>query len=212
MTRFFYREASIKAVEIAERFADGKATQQDLDAAEWPAETPTFGIDFHLELNPNCPERKEWTRHLLDNGLERDLEGEGNQQVPNSALNTKLFGAACLALYCLRNPPLNEWTWRATAFAKVDWPGKWLVNCVFGNPFHPSYVQPAWRSSACVQLAEDAFYRRTRENFLDRSILLALAAELECCGCSDALILDHLRSTVEHVQGCRVLDLILGKN
>ena len=212
LTRFFYRKASLTALDVAERFADGKATLQELNAANWPAETPTFGMDFDLEQSPDRPERKEWIQRLIENGFEADLEGDGNLRVPSSALTDKLYAASCLAYYCVWRSPLNEWRWQGNIFSRGDWPGKWLVNCVFGNPFHSTYVQHAWRSSACVRLAEVCFYHRTRNGFLDRKILLALAFELESLGCQESLLLGHLRSPEEHVQGCWVIDLILGKH
>jgi hypothetical protein len=38
-----------------------------------------------------------------------------------------------------------------------------------------------------------------------------LADALEDCGCDNAEILGHCRSGGEHVQGCWVVDLVLGK-
>ena len=45
----------------------------------------------------------------------------------------------------------------------------------------------------------------------DFSRMPELADALEAAGCRDAEILAHCRSVSEHVRGCWVVDLVLGK-
>jgi hypothetical protein len=84
-----------------------------------------------------------------------------------------------------------------------------LLRCVFGNPFRPvPSLAPsvlAWdggtlRKLAAAIYAERAFGR-----------LPILAEALEDAGCTDADVLGHCRGGGEHVRGCWVVDLVLGK-
>jgi hypothetical protein len=82
-----------------------------------------------------------------------------------------------------------------------------LVRELFGNPFRPA-AAPAWRvgeDSTALRLAQ-AIYRERR--FADLPIL---ADALEEAGCDHADALAHCRSGGEHVCGCWVVDLLLGK-
>jgi hypothetical protein len=76
---------------------------------------------------------------------------------------------------------------------------------VFGNPFRPVTVNPAWRTLNVTALAQSIYDNRT----FDRLPILADA--LEDAGCDNADILNHCRQPGEHVRGCWVVDLVLGK-
>ena len=81
-----------------------------------------------------------------------------------------------------------------------------LLRCICGNPFRrQNQFDPAWRMPATLALARDMYDSRS----FDR--LPALAEALEAAGCRDAEILAHCRSGGEHVRGCWVVDLVLGK-
>jgi hypothetical protein len=84
----------------------------------------------------------------------------------------------------------------------------WLLREVFGNPFHPVTVDDAWlmwNGRTLVKLAQAIFEERAFE----RMPILADGLEEACC--TDADILDHCRQPEQHVPGCWVLDLLLGK-
>jgi hypothetical protein len=87
-----------------------------------------------------------------------------------------------------------------------------LARCIFGNPFRPVSFDPAWLTPLVRSLAEAAHDdRREPEGTLDVERLVILADALEDAGCTDTAILNHLRSTVSHVRGCWVIDILLGK-
>ena len=90
-----------------------------------------------------------------------------------------------------------------------------LVRELFGNPFRPVSLAPAilaWNDAAVVHLARAAYdERHLPEGTLDNGRLAVLADALEEAGCTDADILGHCRSGGEHVRGCWVVDLLLGK-
>ncbi len=84
-----------------------------------------------------------------------------------------------------------------------------LLRDIFGNPFRPVVADPrwtAWNDSLVLKLARAIYDDRA----FDR--LPVLADALEDAGCADADILSHCRSGGEHVRGCWVLDLLLGKS
>src|SRR6516162_9151446 len=49
IAHLFFRPESLAAVEVAERYADGAASREELNRAEWCAESPTFGYEFQRE-------------------------------------------------------------------------------------------------------------------------------------------------------------------
>jgi hypothetical protein len=87
-----------------------------------------------------------------------------------------------------------------------------VVRDVFGNPYRPVAVQPAWLSAAVTSLPQAAYDERDMPTGeLQRDRLLVLADALEECGCTEAELLGHLRGPGPHVRGCWALDLVLGK-
>jgi hypothetical protein len=89
------------------------------------------------------------------------------------------------------------------------WIQVWILRDLVGNPFRPIHSIPAWRTwndGAICKIAQAIFEGR----YFDRLPILADA--LEDAGCDNADILAHCRGPNEHVRGCWVVDLILGKN
>ena len=84
-----------------------------------------------------------------------------------------------------------------------------LVRDIFGNPFRPVVIDPAWlrwHDSLAVSMARRMYDSRDFTN------MPVLADSLEEAGCTDRGILSHCRSGGEHVRGCWVVDLLLGKS
>jgi hypothetical protein len=83
-----------------------------------------------------------------------------------------------------------------------------LLEDLFANYFHQVAVNPAWltwNEGAVCKLAQGIYDERA----FDRLPILADA--LEDAGCDNADLLAHCRSGREHVRGCWVVDLLLGK-
>ncbi|MBP3959984.1 hypothetical protein J8F10_32485 [Gemmata sp. G18] len=76
---------------------------------------------------------------------------------------------------------------------------------LFGNPFRPVALVPVWLTSTVRALAEGIYQERA----FDRMPILADA--LQDAGCDNEDILTHCRQPGEHVRGCWVVDLVLGK-
>ena len=87
--------------------------------------------------------------------------------------------------------------------AAVDWPGRWLVDCVYGNPFRPPTIAPGWRTPTILAIAEGVYADRA----FDR--LPVLAGALDDAGCDAPDLLAHLRGPGPHARGCWALDRLL---
>ena len=81
-----------------------------------------------------------------------------------------------------------------------------LLRCIVGpRQFRDVVLTPAWRTATVMSVAQAIYDDRA----FDRLPILADA--LEDAGCTDHAILDHCRQPGEHVRGCWVVDLVLGK-
>jgi hypothetical protein len=88
-----------------------------------------------------------------------------------------------------------------------------FLRCIFGNPFRPVSLPPAWLTPAVLKLAQAAYDNRLLPaGHLDNTRLAVLADALEEAGCTGPDILSHLREPKDHVRGCWVVDLVLGKS
>jgi hypothetical protein len=77
---------------------------------------------------------------------------------------------------------------------------------LFRNPFRPVSFSPEWRTDTAVLLARQMYEAR------DFSAMPILADALQDAGCDNADILSHCRDTsLAHVRGCWVIDLVLNK-
>jgi hypothetical protein len=205
-----YDHTSRNAVEMAERAADGAATEHEIGYATWAAECPTFGFDFDPQfIRGNMRGGDYWpgVKRLLEMGVYTEADIATDGRLGDEAVVRRLYNAADIAYQCLYRiddeglgEPLLE-----HLVSQPEWPGGWLVREVFGNPFCPVAVAPEWRTEAVMAIARGAYTERA----FDR--LPFLADALEDAGCDAAEMLAHCRGPGPHVLGCWALDLVLGK-
>ncbi|VTS02118.1 Uncharacterized protein OS=uncultured bacterium PE=4 SV=1 [Gemmata massiliana] len=84
-----------------------------------------------------------------------------------------------------------------------------LIREVFGNPFHPPVIDPAWlqwNHGAVHHIAERIV---ASGDFTD---LPVLGDALEDAGCGNEELLRHCREPHRHVLGCWALDAVRGRN
>jgi len=87
-----------------------------------------------------------------------------------------------------------------------------LLHDIFGNPFRPVSIDPAWLTPTVLSLAQAAYDNRSLPaGTLDNARLAVLADALEDAGCPNQDILNHCRQPGDHVRGCWAVDLILEK-
>lgn len=186
----FTDERSRRAVEVAEQFADGLASPLELEIGrvEAKAAIPTRHPSKGLTVGG-----KAWREAKVTRAVARAAWDV--VQIP------------VYASYAARqtNSVAEQ---RGLAWKGECWQPN-LLRDIFGNPFHPVTVDPprlTWNGNTIPKLALSIYEER---HFAD---LPVLADALEEAGCTDIDILDHCRRPGEHVRGCWVVDLLLGKS
>jgi hypothetical protein len=194
------------AVDLAERFADDEATAADLDeahaavnrdisdsnAARVDAETPQFALQWLTTRGEPLTWQRAWAWHPLP--------------LVRGALNVDAYTR--MAVAALRGPPRPAHAERPTDTRAECRAHAQLIRETFGNPFRKGACDPswqAWNGGAVGELAHGIYEERA----FDR--LPVLADALEEAGCAEAALLAHCRQPAEHVRGCWVIDLLLGK-
>jgi hypothetical protein len=81
-----------------------------------------------------------------------------------------------------------------------------LLRDIFGNPFRPVRIKPAWLTSDVLALARGIY----ADLAFDRMPILADA--LQDAGCDHDEVLAHCREAREHARGCWLVDALLGKS
>jgi hypothetical protein len=77
---------------------------------------------------------------------------------------------------------------------------------IVGNPFQEIHFSPSWRTDTAVSLAKHMYDSR------EFSAMPILADALQDVGCEDEALLNHCRDTsLTHLRGCWVVDLVLGR-
>lgn len=202
-------DASRLAVEGSERFADHEIPQQEFEALAIEASRVHWGHDaldddrlmslakFAADYAAALPD-DSWQLWLVGDEVAQLLEGKvlESEGVSPEALESWASEWAESG-----GPP--GWTSR-DVYGEV----RQLLRDIFGNPFRSVTLNPAWRTSNVVALAQSIYDDRAFER------LPILAAALEDGGCDNADILNHCRqpSPTEHCRGCWVVDLVLGKS
>jgi hypothetical protein len=174
-----------KALEVGSRYADGRATDEELTAAYQLANGLALGPLYHWDTERQI---HRWAEAVAVAYATRVV-------TPDYPSIVSMAADAAWHIHRSAqrnpNPRLSD-----------------LVRDIFGNPFRAAALDHAWLAShdGTVPNLAKAIYD---DRAFDRLPILADA--LEDAGCADAAILDHCRSGGEHVRGCWVIDLLLGK-
>jgi hypothetical protein len=194
-------KAGLRALEVAERFADGQASDQQRAAAE-KARIARLERDPGLSA-PVLPSRVAILVPLRWQLAPRAIEAA--QHVACDAARAATFAAAEAAHGVSYGDP-----WTRNFYLQETEQQAELIREIFFKPLlrQRPKIEPAWRMAddgATVKLAEAIYAERA----FDRMPILADA--LEDAGCTHADVLGHCRGPGTHVRGCWVLDLLLGK-
>jgi hypothetical protein len=173
-------KCSRRAVEVAERFADGQATLLTLRKWHWAAYEA-----YEVEMTDQ-PGRVE-AAYAANCAVHEDAAW--------AALNASMAAADA----------------GQTRAGQCD-----LLRDIFANPFQAASpidrTWLSWNDGTIPRLARASYEERSLPaGTLDYARLAVLADALEEADCTNEEILDHCRSSSDHVRGCWVVDLLLGK-
>jgi hypothetical protein len=183
------RERSRAAVEVAERFADGLAGDD-----EWGAAGRHAAEEASLPHTAHLVPRVTWLDREPASAASYTCRPEAFQ----AALYTARKGCDGSLVGVLSRRKLRS---------QCN-----LLRCIVGSPFRAVNFSAAWQTATVRGLAEAAYSTRTTPaGTLDRTRLAVLADALEEAGCDSNDVLGHLRGPGPHVRGCWVVDLVLGK-
>jgi hypothetical protein len=169
------------AVDVAERFADGEASNEELESA---ASSTTS------DYTPGC-------------ACADAASAEGGVDAAIYAADNARHAAGEHAAF-LVNATDDHPAFAAGRAAEAEAQAR-LLRDVFGNPFGPVTPDSGWLTSTVVMLAEGIYQQKA----FDRLPILADA--LQEAGCDSERVLNHCRSEGPHVRGCWVIDMLTGR-
>ncbi len=198
-------ERSRNAIEVVERFADGLCGDDELRSA--------------AEQAGEAAEAAHWENRAGPIQTAAEAAAMASSEVLSSDLTMRLVETVAEAVGDQATDEDWEATWTTPGKTNEErWAAEQaiyknaearekgrqadLLRCIFGNPFRPTTIDPAWLSPTVVALAQTIYDDRD----FDRMPELADAPKK--AGCHDADILDHCRQSGLHVRGCWVVDLI----
>jgi len=174
-----------------ERYADGLVTTAEYQAAWRHADAQALDADH------DPPDTLTYATASV---------GVSNPPTVPSVSSCMDTAASALAYAVAENSPESEYDKKHDAARTQEvYQQVRLVLDIFGNPFHPITLNLHWFKPRVVKLTQTIYDERAFNR------LPVLADALEDAGCQDADILAHCRQPGEHVRGCWLIDLLLGK-
>jgi hypothetical protein len=197
-------DSARNAVELSERAADESMSAEALRAAAEAADA------FHLPAQDYAacydPGMGPFDTVLMASGRAAYAAYHACDSDPAVGSMGVIREASCAIAY-LRSTEYGQMV------AEGGDPAERAAHCallreIMGNPFRSPAIAPAvlaWNGGAVRRFAKAMYDERS---FAQMS---QLADALEQAGCTDADVIAHCREPGEHVRGCWVVDLILGK-
>jgi hypothetical protein len=209
-------QISQRTVEVAERFADGLATNTERrDAAEaaqavsqhygyiaagapGPDEDPNYD-DAAVKMGSDAASAAGCAASILPSAAELNVRVAANSVAyDNEAYYAGAHGDPDV-------DPDHPHLLARRAERAAQWK---LLEDVFGEKPRDKKIDPAWlqwKDGTIPKLAQAIYDERAFDRMPE------LADALEAAGCTSEEILAHCRGPGEHSKGCWVVDLVLGK-
>jgi hypothetical protein len=175
---------------------------------EWLSEEELIGIEHEGDWFPEILflSHAGWSARLTSQGMRRRKENQitfdTSKRKPHKRGDLAAWQESWDEVYEAYDTAVDavrttELVWQVAALRDV-----------FGSLFSPVRFDPAWLTwnDGTAQKIAQAIYN---ERAFDRMPILADA--LEEAGCTNSDILNHCRQQGEHVPGCWVVDMLLGK-
>jgi len=220
VSHLFPDDPSKKAVELAEKYADGKGSMYKLGAARKRAGTSLPALEGQTAAY-NAALETVWGIEAA--AWDDTVAWPTARSGAIGGLDAATKAARCIARATAfaadetwYDPPFSP-AMKDAKSATEEYLAK-LLRCVLGNPFRP--VPPrtgakrwneelrrwlTWNNSTVTALAQAIYDERA----FDRMPILADA--LEDAGCANQELLGYCRGEGTHFRGCWALDLVLGK-
>jgi len=197
-------ERSQRTVEVAERYADAKASAEELNE--------TFVDPHHVAMVTSATA----DALLYDGGI--TLEAASTAFASSNAAHAAASSASatprlaeavgvCFESAQLAASGVTPWT-HTSGHAGIEREAEAqaaILRDLF-RPFHTIPFNLTWRTPAALDLARMVYEGRKFD------LLPLLGVALSDAGCTDAKLLDHLRGPGPFVKGDWALDLVLGKD
>jgi hypothetical protein len=183
-------EESRQAVEVAERFAEGRATVDELGVAYHAGDRFAYSLG-------HATARRNQAAALAASYTADPAVPPATVSGGSCAWDEEKVRTACA--------PMTAVLWYAKAGGGDVSTLVAIAQDCFGNAVRGFAAEPGWGTPGVLSLARGIYTDRA----FDRLPLLADA--LRDAGCEYSNILDHCRSRGPHVRGCWVVDLVLGK-
>jgi hypothetical protein len=200
----FVDERCRRAVEVSERFADDAAGREELvagrGAVEEESAAASDAVQQIVHHRQNVRDGGVVVRYRVASAaLATTATQDLVRAAEEVAQELRQLRLALAERGAQPAPPM------ATTFGAEERAQAELVRDLFGNPFRPTSVNPAWLA------ANDGAVRRLARAIYDERAfdrLPVLADALEEAGCTDADVLGHCRGPGPHARGCWVIDLL----
>jgi hypothetical protein len=192
-------ESCRQVVEVAERYADGMATEEERRAAD-AAGRPV----------PDAPRHRSYPAYAALWAC------HDASHPPASHAAIQAASIAVVIVSTLGGVPDDPAQVAQAALGERAAQAGLLRDILGLSMFRPlPTIDPdwlAWRRGLVRELAKAVYEERSLpEGTLDPARLAILADALEEAGCTDGELLGHLRGPGPHVRGCWVVDLLTGR-
>jgi hypothetical protein len=200
------------AIEVAERVAEGRASEEERETAYHAAR------ELNLAYTPAESIEEPPLGVEIAHSQREEPDGDA---IPEASFAT---GSAAVCSYFLRYGPTRRYIARyiahhaaaaaayfsseaaETVYGDERIAQAHLIREIFGKATGLPAFESAWRTDTAVSLARQMYEAR------DFGAMPILADALQDAGCDCEDILSHCRDAGQvHVRGCWVVDLVLGK-
>jgi hypothetical protein len=188
------QQASRDAVEAVEQYLEGQAANQALTQARTLArEAAAFQLHQRMDLMRDAASTSSVRRHSFSQWALTAIAAYAASEDLGQVLGH------------------GELPWGSPGQGAANPDQASLLREVVSNPFRSVVLDPAWLTPTVRAIAQVAYREHILpQGQLDAGHLGVLADALEEAGCSEWVVLDHLRTPGPHVRGCWALDLCRG--